>query len=389
MKFSIHLIGIVFALLSADSSAEYYGAPLLKANWEVSRSKTACHLKQQIPHYGSADFVHPAGGKLQFYIQEQRHKPRVVKASLSAMPAPWSHHSSQSRPYLVYLDQSVEISGYGRLAVYGDDAETMIDVLLQGKFPTFTYVRAAPDIDLVETRVGVSAVRFSAAYEDFIACRNQLLPYGMADLQDRVLYFHKGSSSLDGIATREVDKLANLLREMPDIGLVIGSVTAGVLKTDSKWFRKRAGSIVKYLSSKGIARKRITVKSALNGFRGDGVIRLQVFGPDVLRWFFYRKGNVELNTAEKRRLDLLAKYLLEYYPGKLVIHSHTDSKGSRAGNKAISRKRAEVIRKYLLSKGVAASKIRIRAHGESRPAASNRSRQGRAKNRRVVIDLVG
>ena len=389
MKFSIHLIGIVITLLGVDCAAEYYVAPLLKANWEVSRSKTACHLKQKIPHYGSADFVHHSGGRLQFFIQEQRHKPRVVKASLSAMPAPWIHQYSESRPYLVYLDQPVDISGYGRLAVYGDDAETMIDVLLQGKFPTFTYVRGAPDVDLVETRVGVSAVRFSTAYEDFIACRNQLLPYGVADLQDRVLYFNKGNSSLDGNATREVDRLANLLREMPGIGLAIGSVTAGVLKADSKWFRKRAESISKYLNKNGIARKRITIRPDLSAFRRDGIIRLQVFGPDVLRWFFYRKGNVKLNASEKRRLDLLAKYLLEYYPGRLVINSHTDSKGSRAGNKAISRKRAEVIKRYLQGKGVDASKISVRAYGESRPAASNRSRRGRAKNRRVVIDLAG
>ena len=389
MKFPIHLTGIFIALLGADCAVDYYVAPLLKANWEVSRSKTTCHLKQEIPHYGSADFVHSAGGTLQFYIQEQRHKPRVIKASLSAMPAPWIHHYSESRPYLVYLDQPVEISGYGRLAVYGDAAETMIDVLLQGKFPTFTYVRAAPDSDRVETRVGVSAVKFSAAYEDFIACRNQLLPYGLDDLQDRVLYFHKGSSSLDGNAIREVGKLANLLREMPDVRVAIGRVTAGVLKADSKWFRKRADSIINYLNTNGIARKRIAVQSDLRRDRGNDVIRLYVFGPDVLRWFFYRKGNIRLNTAEKRRLDLLAKYLLEYHPGKLLINSHTDSKGSRASNKAISRKRAEVIRQYLVGKGVAASKIRIRAYGESRPAASNRSRRGRAKNRRVVIDLVG
>lgn len=186
----------------------------------------------------------------------------------------------------------------------------MIDVLLQGKFPTFTYVRAAPDSDRVETRVGVSAVKFSAAYEDFIACRNQLLPYGLDDLQDRVLYFHKGSSSLDGNAIREVGKLVNLLREMPDVRVAIGSVTAGILKADSKWFRKRADSIINYLNTNGIARKRIAVQSDLRRDRGNDVIRLYVFGPDVLRWFFYRKGNIRLNTAEKRRLDLLAKYLL-------------------------------------------------------------------------------
>ena len=381
---------IFFTLLfSTGCVAEYFEVPLLKANWTVETSKTSCQLKQDIPLYGSAEFIHRSGDTLQFSIQEQRPKPQVIKASLSAMPSPWQQQDSVSpHDYLVYLDQSSDIRNYGRLAVYGDTAETMIDVLLQGQSPTFTYVRAASDLDLVETRVAVSAIKFIEPYETFIDCRKQMLSFGVRDLQDTMLFFDSGSKTLNQGAKQQVNKIASYMKEIKTSKVLLVSETAIMGNADKKWFSRRSAFLTKALKANGISNNRIKVQSKATGVQDSKTIRIHVFGPDALKWFFYRKGNINLNGVEKKGLNLLAKYIQSYYRnGSLVINSHTDSLGSKSSNKRVSRKRGEVIKRYLESQGVSANQLMVKALGESRPIKSNRTPKGRAKNRRVEISF--
>lgn len=104
--------------------------------------------------------------------------------------------------------------------------------------------------------------------------------------------------------------------------------------------------------------------------------------------FSYDEGQVDLTPADRRRLDELTRYLLADPAVQAVtIDSHTDNRGYRQANKEVSRRRAEAVRDYLLAKGVAARLIAIHAYGESRPRASNRSAEGRAKNRYVEVTL--
>lgn len=172
MNLTMRLFAItVLPAILTPSFADFYQAPLQQAHWEFKKSGSSCYLKQQIPLYGSADFVHKPGQPLRFSIQELRHKPLIIKASLKIMPAPWMHEEISSLDYPVYLDNA-EIGGYGQLSVHGESAETMIDMLLQGHYPTFIYIRDAAALNLEETRVAVSAIKFAESYKAFSACRN-------------------------------------------------------------------------------------------------------------------------------------------------------------------------------------------------------------------------
>jgi hypothetical protein len=146
---------------------------MMEAHWEFKKTNNICSLKQLIPIYGSADFVHKPGEPLRFSIQELRRKPLIIKASLKVMPAPWMHEVTSSQDYPVYLDNA-EMGGYGKLSVYGDAAESMIDTLLQGQYPTFIYIRDASVLNLEETHVAVYAIKFSESYKAFSTCRNNL-----------------------------------------------------------------------------------------------------------------------------------------------------------------------------------------------------------------------
>ena len=72
----------------------------------------------------------------------------------------------------------------------------------------------------------------------------------------------------------------------------------------------------------------------------------------------------------------------------IEIHGHTDGSGSRAYNLDLSQRRAEAVKTFLESKGIAASRMTTKAFGPDRPIDSNATKQGRARNRRVEFKPV-
>ncbi|CAA9892984.1 putative Phosphate ABC transporter substrate-binding protein [Candidatus Methylobacter favarea] len=410
MQAWLRVIIITLLPLSMRSFADYYQTPMQEVQWQATGSRTVCYLQQLIPFYGSADFIQRAGEPLQFSIQEQRHKSPVIKATLTAMPSPWMPDAAfSSSAYPVYLDQAGDSDGYGRLSVYGDAAESMLDILLQGHYPTFTYLRNSSVINLEETRVEVSSINFSDSYKEFLNCRNNLHPVAaqnytvqtrvqeqqkqdIQNLQSSTLFFNQGSNRLNILAKRELAKIADYMKQSSEMKVIVSSDTA-VAGTDREWFARRAAVVIAQLKQMGISANRVSVRQSLSSWseRQDKVIALHVFGPDDLRFFYFTdSNNTSLHSKDKQRLDLLARYIREYFnQGRLVISSHTDSKGSRIDNQAAARKRGENFKSYLERKGVPAAMIHIKAYGEERPIRTNRRPEGRALNRRVMIDFVG
>ena len=69
----------------------------------------------------------------------------------------------------------------------------------------------------------------------------------------------------------------------------------------------------------------------------------------------------------------------------IKVVGNTDSIGTKAYNQKLSERRANAVKDYLVSKGVPAAKIKTEGHGELDPVASNKTKEGRAKNRRADI----
>lgn len=88
-------------------------------------------------------------------------------------------------------------------------------------------------------------------------------------------------------------------------------------------------------------------------------------------------------------LDKLAVSLQGVDIASIVVVGHTDSMGSDDYNIKLSYKRAEAVRGYLIGRGVDANKLVSFGKGEREPIASNSTEEGRAKNRRVEIQIVG
>jgi OOP family OmpA-OmpF porin len=104
---------------------------------------------------------------------------------------------------------------------------------------------------------------------------------------------------------------------------------------------------------------------------------------------FFDFDKAVLKPAGKSALDDLTSKLGNINLEVIIAVGHTDSVGTDAYNQKLSVRRAEAVKAYLQGKGVESSRIYTEGKGEKQPVADNKTDAGRAKNRRVEIEVVG
>jgi outer membrane protein OmpA-like peptidoglycan-associated protein len=100
----------------------------------------------------------------------------------------------------------------------------------------------------------------------------------------------------------------------------------------------------------------------------------------------FQSGQSDLLPGAQTRLGQVADALTARDPDSpIVVEGYTDSQGSKRFNERLSKERAESVRSFLVSRGVAPDRIRAEGLGAQNPVADNTSAEGRANNRRVEI----
>jgi outer membrane protein OmpA-like peptidoglycan-associated protein len=106
-----------------------------------------------------------------------------------------------------------------------------------------------------------------------------------------------------------------------------------------------------------------------------------------LKGVSFKSGSNVLNESSNQRLDASIQDLKKNPDLHVIVAGHSDSRGNPDFNQALSQKRAEAVRSYLISKGVNPARLTARGYGDKQPAATNDTAEGRAKNRRVELRL--
>ena len=120
---------------------------------------------------------------------------------------------------------------------------------------------------------------------------------------------------------------------------------------------------------------------------------VQQVQPDQLRHIFFDFDKSFLRAASKAELDKLYTILVTNPSHTAELRAHTDAKGSNAYNDALSQRRAEAAKTYLVSRGISSSRLLARTYGENTPIAKNQKNgqdtpSGRQLNRRVELLVI-
>lgn len=114
-----------------------------------------------------------------------------------------------------------------------------------------------------------------------------------------------------------------------------------------------------------------------------------VIGRKVLGGVNFARSSSELNLAARKDLQAFARGLMGRYIGKIKIVGHTDNRGKEHLNRKLSKNRAREVANYLTLLSLPPQKMVIRGKGSKRPIADNKTKAGRAKNRRVELTVYG
>ena len=108
---------------------------------------------------------------------------------------------------------------------------------------------------------------------------------------------------------------------------------------------------------------------------------------EFAKTILFNSGRASFKSGISDKLDGIVTIMIEFSKATFVIEGHTDSTGSETLNEKLSAKRAAAVKDYLVQNGIDASRLDSNGFGESNPIDSNKTRAGRANNRRVEIKV--
>ena len=103
---------------------------------------------------------------------------------------------------------------------------------------------------------------------------------------------------------------------------------------------------------------------------------------------FFESESYELNKKSIALLVGFSNYLLQNTKISIAINGHTDDLGEDDKNLMLSQNRADAVKKYLIEKGINASRLKSIGYGEKKPSAPNLNDQNRARNRRTEFEIL-
>lgn len=190
------------------------------------------------------------------------------------------------------------------------------------------------------------------------------------------------------------------LREKDNEGTVIVASPNSVSKRRQAGQQKPAITLKDNQQYDLVTPVSVTVLANANDLDADGVANDKDQCPDTVRTTAvatdgcglfngtlanssFPNGSAKLNESAKASLDNIAVRLLAFPEVKVSIEAYTDDKGPSDINKNVARARAEMVRNYLINKGVMPIQLEAHGHGEINPVADNASAAGRDANRRI------
>ncbi len=108
---------------------------------------------------------------------------------------------------------------------------------------------------------------------------------------------------------------------------------------------------------------------------------------DSIFIIYFRQNSNELTEKAKEKLERIVEILRKKPAADVTLNGYTDSYGAKSYNEMIAEVRANMVKAYLVDKGIPSDKIQTFGHGAQKFIGSNKTLEGRRMNRRVEIEL--
>ncbi|MEK9138355.1 MAG: OmpA family protein, partial [Bacteroidota bacterium] len=112
-------------------------------------------------------------------------------------------------------------------------------------------------------------------------------------------------------------------------------------------------------------------------------LKVEVGKAIVLEGIAFAAGKAEITAQSESILEIAYNTLAQNPEITVEIQGHTDNTGKKATNMKLSQARAEAVKAWLVKKGIAADRVTAKGYGPDKPAADNKTADGRQKNRRI------
>jgi len=154
-----------------------------------------------------------------------------------------------------------------------------------------------------------------------------------------------------------------------------------VFLNDFEFVNKRYdGELLRWKLMFYLLNKKYLNKDIENKFNNNKIVSLNNL--------YFEFNSYRLTQNSKRLLKPIIHYLKKYPKTKILVVGNTDSIGSNAYNKKLSYNRANAVKQEMIKNHISPNRIKIRGDGEENPVASNKTDEGRAKNRRVDFKIM-
>ena len=117
--------------------------------------------------------------------------------------------------------------------------------------------------------------------------------------------------------------------------------------------------------------------------------QIEINAAIVLRNIFYDVNKFDLKNESQVELDKLVQLMKDNPTMKIQVEGHTDNVGKAPDNLKLSQNRATSVVKYLISKGIPATRLVAKGFGATKPVADNKTEAGRSQNRRTEVKVLG
>ena len=125
-----------------------------------------------------------------------------------------------------------------------------------------------------------------------------------------------------------------------------------------------------------------------NGGCPEVTVEVQKQLNDYAKTILFDTGKSSIKAESTRVMVDIIRILAEYPTAKFTVEGHTDSQGGAKTNQALSEARALSVKDFLVEEGIDEFRLSAAGYGEDKPISSNKTRAGRAENRRVEINLL-